>query len=130
MSRVLDTRFTSTSGSGKGPGRVLRQRTWREGAWCDYAGAGAGVYVDFGDVVNQARVAAMRLPVMREVVEELSIPGANSAGAIQTHISSDFAWRRSVIRGDVVATGSGLIIACDEEGGLVVALEARTGEER
>jgi hypothetical protein len=78
MGRVLDTRFVchlGDDGTAGGSPRVLRERSWREGDWAALAGMGATAHVN-ADLVND-RVAASRLPLLREpITEALALPTA------------------------------------------------------
>mmetsp|Transcript_20317 Transcript_20317/g.42364 ORF Transcript_20317/g.42364 Transcript_20317/m.42364 type:complete len:689 (+) Transcript_20317:63-2129(+) len=127
MARVLDTRYIYNPAPG-GPRRVLRQRTWREGAWALYAGAEGEKYVNFGDEVNQARVAAKRLHVKREVVEEMVLPTAR-IGIAAPAPPMQPVWKRS-LGCLAVACSGGVTVACADLEGDVVAVDAVSGEER
>ena len=78
MARVLDTRFVC---KGAGRGRVLRERSWREGPWRALAGRdGAPACLDLGGVGDQVSFWSVSCCLRR--ARELTSGGDVSAAAV------------------------------------------------
>ena len=127
MARVVDTRFVCTADGGT----VLRERSWREGAWEAFAGRGAPDHVDFGG--NDDRVAAERLPLIAPPVTEMLVlpraplrPSASLATAAGAEALLAPAWARDLRCASLCASGS-LVVAAIDGGAAVEALDAATG---
>ena len=117
--RVVDTRYVLRAG-----GRVLRERSWREGSWEDLAGVGAPPCVDFGGADDV--VAAAKLPLQRPpVTEELVLPSVIA----DTSPETPPAWQRE-LRCEALCARGGTAVAVSDEGATVEAIDAATGHPR
>ncbi|GMI00264.1 hypothetical protein TrVE_jg1822 [Triparma verrucosa] len=123
--RVIDTKFTLV----KGRPYVLRERSWREGTWEQFAGVGAGVHVDLGDEVNQGRIASKKLPLVKPpVVEKLQLDSTTSSARALSPSASVSVAATTKIKAHGLCASSTRAFICSNENNTIVALDLDSGE--
>eukprot|EP01050_Picozoa_sp_SAG11_P015166 SAG11_NODE_1939_length_4028_cov_1.658946_1_plen_287_part_10 len=117
--RVLDTRLVWRAAASE---CVLRERSWREGAWTALVGTGAASHVDFGG--QCATLAAQRLPLLRDpLTEELRLPEV--AVPAEEAAAMPLCWKRRVsCEALTVSGGIGALVLTNGE---VEAFDPATG---